>query len=172
MRKPTLYIMVGLPGCGKSTLAAKLDAVVVSSDAIRGELFGSEAKQYDIPFAKRWLKNHPEVKEEETAGFYKRICNQCVFQTVENRILDSLQNGQNTVFDATNLNQKNRIHFIRKIKNANIIACYFDVPFKECWQRNCRRDRKVPYHIMQRMANNLQKPVKSEGFDDIRTYTK
>lgn len=41
-----LYVMVGLPASGKSTIAAEYveqhDAVLVSSDAIRAEIYGDE----------------------------------------------------------------------------------------------------------------------------------
>ena len=46
--KPNLYIMIGLPGSGKDTIAKQIQAVdrlknvVLSSDNIRMELFGWE----------------------------------------------------------------------------------------------------------------------------------
>ena len=46
--KPNLYIMIGLPGSGKDTIAKQIQAVdrlknvVLSSDNIRMELFGCE----------------------------------------------------------------------------------------------------------------------------------
>ena len=46
-----LYMMIGLPASGKTTFANKISksegAIIVSSDAIRKELFGSEEKQQD-----------------------------------------------------------------------------------------------------------------------------
>lgn len=49
--KPKLFIMCGLSGSGKSTiakdLAIKHNAEIVSSDAIREELFGSCQDQSD-----------------------------------------------------------------------------------------------------------------------------
>mgnify|MGYP003324219881 CR=1 FL=1 len=42
---PKFYMMVGLSGCGKSTYAATLNAKVISSDAIRAEVFGDENDQ-------------------------------------------------------------------------------------------------------------------------------
>ena len=47
--KPTMTMMVGLAASGKSTYAKKIvndtDAIILSSDAIRWELFGDETDQ-------------------------------------------------------------------------------------------------------------------------------
>ena len=47
----TLYVMMGPPACGKSTLAKnlteKLDTVTVSPDEVRRELYGDESVQKD-----------------------------------------------------------------------------------------------------------------------------
>lgn len=50
MNKPTLYIMCGLSGSGKSTIATQIanenpSTVIVSSDAIREELTGNYEDQ-------------------------------------------------------------------------------------------------------------------------------
>lgn len=47
MKEPIVYVLVGCPACGKSTFAKNFDndTVVISSDAIREELYGNEAIQ-------------------------------------------------------------------------------------------------------------------------------
>lgn len=50
MNKPTLYIMCGLSGSGKSTIATQIanknpNTIIVSSDAIREELTGNYEDQ-------------------------------------------------------------------------------------------------------------------------------
>ena len=50
MNKPTLYIMCGLSGSGKSTIATQIanenpNTVIVSSDEIREELTGNYEDQ-------------------------------------------------------------------------------------------------------------------------------
>ena len=45
MAEVTLYMMVGVPGSGKSFIAKGLNCPIVSSDAIRKELYGSEDDQ-------------------------------------------------------------------------------------------------------------------------------
>ena len=75
-----LIMLCGLPGSGKSTLAKKIsskyDYTIVSSDAIRKELYGDESIQTD---------------------------NSKVFRLVQDRIVDCLKNDTSVIFDATNL---------------------------------------------------------------------
>ena len=73
MNKPKLYIMTGLSGSGKSTIAQKLaeenpNTVIVSSDAIREELTG---------------KVEDQTENEE------------VFKIFHNRIRKNLENKKN-----------------------------------------------------------------------------
>ena len=70
-----IYTMCGLPGSGKSTYAKNYlpDCVIVSSDAIRGELYGSE----------------------EIQGNAKKV-----FAEAFRRIREAVNNGQDVVFDA------------------------------------------------------------------------
>ena len=56
-----LILLIGLPGSGKSTLAKQLLAEcpqmqLISTDAIRGQLFGSEAIQGPWPLIWRELE--------------------------------------------------------------------------------------------------------------------
>ena len=78
--QPTMTMMVGLAASGKSTYAKKLandtDAIILSSDAIRWELFGDETDQ-----------EH----------------NQQVFQELHERAKECLCDGRNVIYDATNI---------------------------------------------------------------------
>lgn len=87
MDKPKLYVLVGLSGSGKSTLAAQLaesneNTVIVSSDAIREELTG---------------KIEDQSRNNE------------VFEIFHQRIRKNLEEGKNTIADATNLLIKSQI---------------------------------------------------------------
>jgi predicted kinase len=58
-----LILLIGLPGSGKSSLASMLAAAypgsqVISTDAIRAELFGSESVQGP------WLLVLPQVEQQ------------------------------------------------------------------------------------------------------------
>lgn len=86
MNKPTLWVMCGLSGSGKSTIAKKLaqeheNTVIVSSDQIREELTGDYENQ---------------DRNDE------------VFQVFHKRIRENLENNKNVIADATNLTMKSR----------------------------------------------------------------
>lgn len=80
--KPTLYTLVGLPACGKSTYCMNNnDCVIISTDAIRKELYGDESAQTN---------------------------NAKVYHIAHERIALALASGKNVIFDATNINKKAR----------------------------------------------------------------
>lgn len=57
LQRPIVYFMIGIPGSGKSTLAQTLDGIVVSSDEIRKEFFGSEDPDKCTDLLKDGLNN-------------------------------------------------------------------------------------------------------------------
>lgn len=159
-----VYILIGLPGCGKSTWSDnKLKkskfpnppTAVVSSDAIRGELYGDENVQGD-----------PNV----------------VFNTVKQRLADAVCGYyDNIILDATNLKKKDRIGIIkdleRRVRNSSkktrdteyeVIGVWFAVPVDECQRRNSERKRVVPKEVIDRMYKNFSPPGYEEGFDKIQ----
>lgn len=143
-----LYVMCGLPASGKSTyaiqLAAKENAIVVSTDNIRGILNGDES-----------IQDNAEK----------------VFKLAHNMIFDYLNKGTNVVFDATNISYKRRIDLIKRYrKYADKIICVFmAVPYEVCLERNQKRERKVPEEVIERMYHNFYVPQPFEGFDKVVT---
>lgn len=142
-----LFMMIGLPASGKSTLAEQIakseDAEIVSSDNIRKELYGDENIQGD---------------------------SNKVFKTVENRIINGLKNNKNMIYDATNINYKRRMAFLQKIRKLKIekIAIMVATPYEQCLIRNSQRERQVPEEVIKRMYFNFYVPQYFEGWDDIQ----
>lgn len=144
--KPTLYMLIGIPGSTKSTYAKKLaeetNAIILSSDSLRNEMFGSEDNQ----------EHNAEV-----------------FIELHKRCKDGLSKLNNIIYDACNINQKKRTFFLKEL---NKIDCYkkaviMATPFELCLENNSKRDRKVPEYVIKRMRANFHFPLYSEGFDDI-----
>lgn len=140
-----LYMMIGLPASGKSTIAKELskseDAIIVSSDEIRQE-FG-------------------DINDQSQ--------NAKVFEEVEKRIKEGLLN-KNVIYDATNINYKKRKAFLQRLNKMEVkkIAVLVATPYEECLQRNAQRKRKVPEEVIKRMYFNFYIPQYYEGFDEIQ----
>lgn len=143
-----IYMMIGLPASGKSTIAEALseqkNAEIVSSDKIREEVLGNINDQ---------------SKNSE------------VFEIVNKRIVDLIINGQNAIFDATNINYKKRMNFIKEMKRecpeVKVSAVLVATPYEECLERNAKRDRKVPEDVIKRMYYSFYVPQYYEGFSEI-----
>lgn len=95
--------------------------------------------------------------------------NKDVFEVAFERIKANLQNNKNVVFDATNINYRNRKDTVGRFrKYADKIECIFVyATYEECLERNNKRDRKVPEEVIKRMYMNFFVPQKFEGFDKI-----
>lgn len=147
MKFPTLNMLIGPPGSGKSTYckelvkASKTPIIHLSSDEIRKELLGSEEDQSN---------------------------NNIVFETMQNRALEWLDKGYDVLYDATNINRKSRIQILSKcpgyvIKKA--IVCW--APVEMCIERDGSRDRTVGKYVIDKMLKRFQAPYFDEGFDRI-----
>lgn len=131
-----LVMMIGAPGSGKSTLARKLAAsrlfaqvnIVVSSDKIRGRLFGDETCQKDNGLVFRVLEH--DVKE--AADMFDNVA---VFVDACN----------------TNREQRNDLLAMFAPHFDKAVAIYHDGTKDECLERNKARDRIVPEHVIDRM---------------------
>lgn len=139
------YMMVGLPGSGKTTFAYNIEkeAVVISSDIIRKELWGSEEKQGD---------------------------NKIVFEELEKRVMENLAADKSVVYDATNIKAKKRKDFLyrlRKIPNVNTVCMLMSVPYEQCLERNNERGRVVPEEVIEKMYMNFEVPQIREGWNQI-----
>lgn len=146
MNKPTFWMMVGLPGSGKSTYAQDFAKVynvnIHSSDAIREELSG------DI--------NNQDI-------------NDLIFKTLHSRIKEDLKNGKSCIYDACNLSYKRRMAFLQELKNTPCekICVLIATPYEECLKRNAERERQVPVNVIERMYRSIDVPYEYEGWDDI-----
>ena len=152
MSKNVLIVTSGLPASGKSTYSQWLvESGVfcgVCPDKIRGELYGDENIQGD---------------------------GKQVFAIAHARIKDLGKDGNNVVFDATNINAKRRKELVKEMRPYfDIIICkWFSTPIDICVQRNMARERQVPQEVIKRMWLNFDKPTLNEGFDyveEIKNY--
>lgn len=145
--KPNLYIMIGLPGSGKDTIAKQIQAVdrlknvILSSDNIRIELFGWEDQSK----------------------------NGRVFLEMNKRCKEYLSKGFNVIYNATNLSKKRRMALINEMnKYANIDAILCLCPIGTIFERNfIRFERHIPEDKLFQMFRTMDIPMKYEGYNNI-----
>lgn len=145
------HVLVGVPGCGKSTFAQAWVAnspqyVWISTDQIRAELFGSAASQ----------------------GEWEQIA-----AAVVERIGQAVEANRPIVYDATNVKRGWRLRFLQRVKNYPVqwIAWKFPTSLATCKARNEGRERQVPESVIEQYDNELKRfsPDVAEGFAAVYT---
>jgi predicted kinase len=135
-----IVVLVGLPGCGKSTWLERQGIVGISSDWIR-QVLADDATDQTI---------HARA-----------------FLTMRYLLRHRLAIGRPVSYvDATHLTPEERRPYIQigQWYGCDVEALYFDVPLAVCRDRNLRRNRVVPEEAMERMAAKLVAPEVAEGF--------
>lgn len=147
------HILIGCPGCGKSTFATKLNqlyptAKIVSTDRIRTELFGDEG-----------IQGNWSIIEEK----------------VIEQIRESIQAGQPIIYDATNAKKVWRVALLKQLAVLSLendnhevqwVGWYLQTPLEVCQAWNKQRNRRVPEIVVEELFYSLQDnpPDESEGF--------
>lgn len=149
-----LILLIGLPGSGKSTLAFKLEARypgsrVISTDAIRAKLFGSESIQGS------WL---------------------LVWHQVEIQMQQAVRQSVTAIYDATNVVRRHRLEAIALARSTGftrVTGIWLDPPVPHCLERNQKRSRQVPDEVIWRMHASLvaAPPTLKDGLDRLVRYS-
>lgn len=142
-----LFVMVGLPGSGKSTCAEQLKTIyqakILSSDEYRKKLFGDENDQ-----------TH----------------NAEVFEALYADMREFIKQDVSVCIDATNTTLKARKRIfdeLKGVKPARVIAWVIAPPIELCVDRDSRRERHVGIDVIRKFELSFQFPQKFEGFDEI-----
>ncbi|MGH7999047.1 MAG: AAA family ATPase [Brasilonema sp.] len=149
-----LILLIGLPGSGKSTLAKQLLAEcpwrqLISTDAIRGQLFGNEALQGP------WL---------------------LIWREIQRQFQQTVTTDGTAIYDATNAQRRHRrevMAIARELGFTHITGVWAKTPVWLCLARNKKRERKVPEEVIFRMYRQLRDvpPSLEEGFDNLICYS-
>lgn len=151
---PKAYILVGVPGSGKSTWIANqsfnLDkTVVVSTD--------NHVEKY----AKEVGKTYSEVFKD----FMPRAVNLMI-----DDVLDAFEHDLDVVWDQTSTTVHTRAKKLRMVPmNYQKIAVVFGTPpAGELMKRLASRPGKeIPWEVVTKMITDFEQPSEQEGFDKI-----
>ena len=148
--KKRLYLMMGVPGSGKSTYVKsmlKYGDIYVSRDEIRYSLLTDE----DDYFAK---------ENEVIRTFIENIDKSLVME----------EYCGDVYADATHLSPKSRAQVLNQLKNKDKVSViYLDIPLNIILERNAQRKGRalVPENVVRRMYNSIILPTKAEGIEEL-----
>ena len=149
-KKSKLWMMVGIPGSGKSTYIKNMDCEdknIISRDVIRFSMVKEDEDYFS--------------KEKE------------VFNEFIRQIADSVSTHKNTFVDATHISKASRKKVLSRLTftlaNVEVNAIVMNVPLDVAlYQNNKRTGReRVPESAIKNMFNQMTYPNKTEGFDHI-----
>ena len=142
------YVLVGAPGSGKSTLAADLadseNAVVISGDAVREELYG------DASIQGQWSEIADRIDEI--------VSESC---------------GLPVILDGTHYlasYRREALALLRSYGYTEITAVVLNPSLATCLARNFKRKRNVPDYIVKGIHERLQSSLltlDTEGFTSV-----
>ena len=148
---PRLYMLVGVPGSGKSTWirSRNHDAVIASTDDKIEAAAAAQGLTYDAVFESEFKAANAALRED---------------------VKQAVKDQRDIIWDQTNLTAKSRRSKLGQVpKHYERIALYFPTPDGEELARRLasRVGKTIPVHVMASMIASLEPPVPSEGFDEI-----
>jgi predicted kinase len=151
---PKCYILVGVPGSGKSTWISTQpfdwnNTVVASTD------------NYVEKEAKKQNKTYSEV--------FKDVMPAAVHH-MANTVVNAVKNNNDIVWDQTSTSVATRRKKLRMLPdNYEKIAVVFPTPSEAELKRRLgnRPGKTIPDQVMKQMIGNWEEPSEKEGFDKI-----
>lgn len=148
---PKLFMLIGIPGSGKSTWIKnqKHNAVIVSTDDIIEREAARQNKTYSDVFDQTIKKATQEMQQD---------------------LRQAIAQQQDIIWDQTNLTAKSRASKLRQIPNTyEKIAVFFPTPDREELTKrlDSRAGKTIPTYVIKSMADNLETPSPAEGFDQV-----
>lgn len=139
------YVLSGIPGSGKTTLARQL-----------AEQDNAAVHSYD---------NLPEANT-------KASMDGSVAQAWFQEIHKDLEEGKSVICDGINLTVTQRKEILSRIADipCEKVLCFKIVPLETCLQRNRERQRRLPDFVIEQSSQKIEAPTEDEGWDRILVY--
>jgi len=150
--KPKLYMLVGVPGSGKSTWVENQnwakDCAVISTD--------------------RWV----ELEAERTGKTYSEIFQEYMPKAVELMAIQvelARDKGLDIIWDQTSTTIHTRAKKFRMLPEYYAIAVVFRIPEPDELQKRLasRPGKVIPSEVLQSMIDRWEEPTEDEGFKEI-----
>lgn len=141
---PTITVLCGIPGSGKTTLSEKLaadnNATLYCFDKLRGKFRHMIADN---------------VRLHLGTLMAKELCNGC-----------------DIVYDDLNTKKKHRINLLRSVAQIDCkkVLIVMTTPFEECVLRNANRFFSLPNVTLHSINKQYEAPELDEGWDEIIYY--
>lgn len=148
----TVYVLVGVPGSGKSTWIQNQDwaqdCVVVSTDAFVEQEAQRQGRTYN------------EVFDAYMPTAVKLMAEQ---------VVAAREAGQDIVWDQTSTTVASRRKKFNMLPNYHAVAVVFPTPEPAELERRlaARPGKNIPWNVMQGMISGFKTPTEEEGFDEI-----
>ena len=148
----TVYVLVGVPGSGKSTWIQNQDwaqdCVVVSTDAFVEQEAQRQGRTYN------------EVFHDYMPTAVKLMADQ---------VVEAREAGQDIVWDQTSTTVASRKKKFNMLPNYHAVAVVFPTPEPAELERRLagRPGKSIPWNVMQGMISGFKTPTEQEGFDEI-----
>ena len=149
---PTAYILIGVPGSGKSTWVANQDwakdCSYISTDVFVEEWAQSIGKTYS------------EVFEEYMPVAVARMVG---------AVNGAKSVSKDIIWDQTSTTIASRARKFRMLPNYKMIAVVFDTPEQSVLvsRLNSRPGKEIPLSVIEKMMLGFELPTEQEGFDEI-----
>lgn len=155
VRKPRLYMLVGVPGSGKSTWVerqieqmdkyyiASTDRLIEIAAIQRGATYNEVFKE-NIGYAEKAMLTH---------------------------VKDAIMYGYDIIWDQTNISRKSRAKKLAVIPDTyEKIAVFFPTPETGELDRRLasRPGKTIPPYVIDGMVEMLEQPMVADGFDEVR----
>jgi predicted kinase len=147
-----VYVLVGVPGSGKSTWAESQiwasHCVHISSDHLIEEEALRQGKTYNDVF--------------------KDYVNTAISLMLE-QVIAARDTGKDIIWDQTSVSVKSRKKKFQMLPDYEHIAVVFDTPSRDELERRLasRPGKNIPWEVVNSMINNFEMPNEEEGYKEV-----
>jgi len=147
-----VYVLVGVPGAGKSTWIRDQDwalgLTIVSTDAFVEDYARAQGKTYNQVF-KEYMPTAVDLMTEQ--------------------VVFAREHNHSIIWDQTSTTVKSRLKKFRMLPDYEHIAVVFRTPEAEELARRLasRVGKSIPDHVMRSMIAGWEEPTVEEGYAEI-----